>query len=131
MDFTEPFLLYNDQQPLQWKYKDTSHGEEDFRRAVFAQWEDQKLVIKITCNDFTFPHRVEVWQKTAAAYLAMGYYCPQIVVNRNGNLAETVEYEGRLCVVYAEEFSRYKAADQFEERIWDNFLANRDALAQI
>ena len=116
MNFTELFLLYSDHQPLHWEYKDTSHGEDDLRCTVFAQWEERKLAIKITCNDFTSPHRVEVWQKTAAAYLAMGYYCPQIVASRNGNFAETVEYEGRQCVVYAEEFSRYKAADQFEEK---------------
>ena len=117
MDFTEIFQLYHKDPPYSWEYKDTSRGEEDFRRTVFAEWADQRLVIKIACNDFTSPRRVQIWQKTAAAYSAMGYYCPQIIAGKNGNLAETVEYEGRACVVYAEERSRFQTADQLGERV--------------
>lgn len=115
MNFTEIFSLYHDDPPLGWEYKDTSRGEDDFRRTVFARWENQKLAIKIACNDFTSPHRVQVWQKAAAAYRAMGYYCPQIITSKKGNAAETVEYEGRACVVYAEELSQFQTADQFDE----------------
>ncbi len=115
MDFTEIFLLYHDELPCRWEYKDTSRGEEDFRRTVFADWEDQKLAIKIAYNDFTSPHRVQAWQKAAEAYRAMGYYCPQIINSKTGNIAETVKYEGRKCVVYAEERARFQTADQFDE----------------
>ena len=72
MDFTEIFQLYHKDPPYSWEYKDTSRGEEDFRRTVFPEWADQRLVIKIACNDFTSPRRVQIWQKTAAAYSAMG-----------------------------------------------------------
>ena len=73
MDITGICSLYRDDPPYTWECKDTSRGEDDFRRTVFAQWEDRGLAIKIACNDFTTPHRVEIWRKTAAAYRAMGY----------------------------------------------------------
>lgn len=121
MNFTEIFSLYHDDPPLSWEYKDTSRGEDDFRRTVFARWGNQKLAIKIACNDFTSPHRVQVWQKAATAYRAMGYYCPQIITSKKGNAAEAVEYEGKQCVVYAEELSQFQTADQFDEtRILQN-----------
>ena len=112
MNFDKIFSLYGSSPPSSWEYKDTSRGEDDFRRTVLAQWEHQKLAIKIACNDFTSPHRVQVWQKAVTAYRAMGYYCPKIIINKNGNAAETVEYEDRQCVVYAEELSRLQTADQ-------------------
>ena len=112
MDFAGIYSLYRDDPPYTWEYKDTSRGEDDFRRTVFAQWEDRGLAIKIACNDFTTPHRVEIWRKTAAVYRAMGYYCPQIIDNRYGNAAEAVDYEGRPCIVYAEELAQLQTAEQ-------------------
>ena len=58
MNFDKIFSLYGSSPPSSWEYKDTSRGEDDFRRTVLAQWEHQKLAIKIACNDFTSPHRV-------------------------------------------------------------------------
>ena len=37
----------------------------------------------------------------------MGYYCPRIFNDRNGEFP-TIEYRGHSCVVYAEEFSKYR-----------------------
>lgn len=131
MDITGICSLYRDDPPYTWECKDTSRGEDDFRRTVFAQWEDRGLAIKIACNDFTTPHRVEIWRKTAAAYRAMGYDCPQIIADRHGNAAETVSYEGRPCVVYAEELAQFQTAEQFGERVIlqnGRYIYHNDAL---
>ncbi len=73
MNYTEVFKLYDKQEPLAYEVKDTSHGGADYRRAVFAEWPDRKIVIKITSNDFTTPERVEGWAKTIEEYITAGY----------------------------------------------------------
>ena len=47
MNFDKIFSLYGSSPPSSWEYKDTSRGEDDFRRTVLAQWEHQKLAIKV------------------------------------------------------------------------------------
>lgn len=116
MELNEIFLLYSNSLPLTCEIKDTGHGEMDFRQAIFAKWQDQKLVIKIAGNDFTTPHRVQCWHDTAKAYRSFGFYCPAFIKNRNGHYAEEIEYSSQKCVVFAEEFSVYKTAEQYAEK---------------
>lgn len=113
MNDTEVFKLYDKQEPLTYEIKDTSHGDADYRRAVFAEWPDRKTVIKITSNDFTTPERVEGWAKTIDEYIAAGYYCPRIIQNRKGAYTAEVLIDDKNCIVYAEEYSKYRAADSF------------------
>ena len=87
---------------------DTSREETDFRQTVIVTAaEGEKYVLKIASNDFTFPEKMRMWQRTAEEYRALGYYCPRILCDRKGDFPE-VEYQGRRCFVHAEEFSPYK-----------------------
>ena len=113
MELKDIFLLYSDCQPQSYEIKDSSHGESDFRQAVIADWGTEKRVIKIACNAFTTAHRIEGWRKTIEVYREMGYYCPRIIPSRAGNYCEAAEYEGRQCLIFAEEFSIYQTADIF------------------
>lgn len=115
------FRLYDSRRPESYEVKDSSRGESDFCQTVMASWGDIKRVIKITCNAFTTPHRVEGWGKIISAYRSIGCYCPQIIPSLAGNSSELVEYNGYSCLVYAEEYSIYQTAAQFgQERIWKN-----------
>lgn len=131
MELTDIFLLYNAHPPLDYEIKDTSHGASDFRQAIMVDWGAEKRVIKITCNAFTTAHRVEGWRQTIEAYRALGYYCPRIVPSRTGSISETLEYNGRQCVVFAEEFSIYQTAEQFgreRTRKNDRYIFHDDAI---
>lgn len=107
------FALYDTQEPSKYEIKDTSHGDADYRKTVFAEWPDRKIVIKIASNAFTTPERVEGWAQTIEEYISSGYYCPRILKNRNGAYTAELSLDNRICLVYAEEYSRYKAADSF------------------
>ena len=113
MELNDIFLLYADVPTIKYETKDTSRGKNDFRMALFAEWNEKKLVIKITCNDFTTPERVKCWSDTVNEYLASGYYSPRIIKNRNGNYAEKILYNNKECTVFAEEFSLYKTAEKY------------------
>lgn len=131
MELEEIFLLYGNVQPIHYEIKDTSHGVQDFRQAIITEWEDKKLVIKITCNAFTTVHRVECWHDTIEAYREMGYYCPRIVLSKNGRSAERILYEEKECLVFAEEFSKYQTAEQFgkkQYKIEDTYVYRNDAI---
>ncbi len=114
----EVFSLYSDEKPNTYHIVDTSHGEEDFRQAIFAEWNNQKVVIKIASNGFTTTHRVKGWHDTILAYRDMGYYCPAILPTRSGAVTTELEYQGRPCVVFAEEHSAQKTAEQWGKAVY-------------
>lgn len=113
MELIDIILLYKEEQPTQYEVIDSSHGEADFRQSVLSEWNGEKIVIKITCNDFTTPERIQCWGDTVEQYIEAGYYAPRFLKNRSGNYAEKVTYHDHECVVYAEEFSIYKTAEQY------------------
>ena len=52
---------------------DTSHGDMDFRAAYIVETDKSgKFVLKLADNDFTFPERIAVWQRTAEEYRKLG-----------------------------------------------------------
>lgn len=112
------FSLYSNENPITYHVVDTSHGEDDFRQAIFAEWSDRKLVIKIASNGFTTLHRVQGWSDTIQAYRDMGYYCPAIIPTRGGSVAAELNCEGKLCVIFAEEFATEKTAEQCGKQIY-------------
>jgi len=114
MNLNDLFLLYDESQPAEYEIKDTSHGGDDFRQSVFARWPNRKIAIKITCNDFTTPERIQGWHDTIEAYRGSGYYCPRIITNRDGNLSEIKTYQDKKCVIYAEEYSAYPTAEKYK-----------------
>ncbi len=54
-----------------------------------------------------------MWERLAREYRALGYYCPRFLRDRAGNFPQ-IDYEGRRCVVWAEEFAPYTPADRAE-----------------
>ncbi len=105
------FELFFDEEAKNFKTLDTGIGEEDFRETDIVETVNgNKYVMKICSNSFTFPEKIEMWQRTIEEYRKLGYYCPRIINARNGGFP-TVEYKGHRCNVYAEEFSVYKAIE--------------------
>ncbi len=113
-ELTDIFRLFFDAEPISFKTINTSRGDEDFREAVAAETAaGEKIMIKLTDNDFTFPEKIDMWRRTVEEYRGLGYYCPKIIPDKAGNYP-SVFYKGRSCVAYAEEYSPYRAADSFE-----------------
>lgn len=119
------FQLFTEELPESYEIRNTSRSDTDFRETIIAEWSSgEKIVIKLSDNDFTYPDRIEAWKKCAAEYRRLGYYCPEILYSRNGDFP-SVEYKGHKCVAYAEEYSRYpiiertdntKESSAFKER---------------
>ena len=108
------FSLFLDETPVSAELIDTSRGEEDFRNTyIIGTAEGNRIVLKITANEFTFPEKIRMWARTIDEYRGLGYYCPKIFCDKNGGFP-VIRYKGRDCVAYAEEFSKYGS---FEERI--------------
>lgn len=109
------FQLFFDDKPITFEIIDTSRNETDFREVVIAEFETgEKAVIKLADNDFTFPDKIKMWQRTVGEYIKLGYYCPRIMSDKNGNFP-IVTYKGRNCVAYAEEYSPYRSAEYYPE----------------
>lgn len=130
MNLKEVFLLYNVKEPEEYEIKDKSRGEDDIRFIILTKWKESRAVIKINCNDFTTPERVMAWKRTTDAYRQAGYYCPELIKSRNGRYAEEVYFKDRYMTVYAEEYSNYRSADQFDkcEIIEDGAYKFRDSV---
>lgn len=123
------YRLFFEEEPVGFETINTSHGDTDFRVVlIFALASGAKRVIKLADNDFTFPAKIAMWQRTAEEYRKLGCYCPAISPDRTG-IFPMVEYQGRKCVAYAEEYAPYAAARQrdqedapeqnsFEEQAW-------------
>ena len=110
-EIKEIFALFFDGEPVSVQTIDTSHGEEDFRMTFFVKTDSGgRYVLKLADNDFTFPEKIAVWQRTAEEYRRLGYYCPEIFRDRTGSFP-IVEYAGHRCAAYAEEFAPYRSAE--------------------
>lgn len=120
----EAFSRFFDGTPVSAEWYDSSIGEDDFRQtAVVTTDSGGKVVLKFAANDFTFPEKIRMWQRTVEEYRALGYYCPRILCDKTGGFP-TLERQGHACVVHAEEFSKYRpledrAATEVETRHWD------------
>ena len=115
-ELAQIFYLFFEELPDEIEIKNTSRGEEDFREAVIATWSSgEKYVLKLSCNDFTFPKKIEAWQRCAEEYRKLGYYCPEILASKKGEFPQ-VTYKGYNCVAYVEEFCKYTVAEErYEE----------------
>ncbi|MBR3298301.1 MAG: phosphotransferase [Clostridia bacterium] len=104
----ELFSHFFDGEPVSAELIDTSRGEDDFRNTLIITTDGGKrFVLKIVSNDFTFPERIQMWQRTVEEYRDLGYYCPRIFCDKSGGFP-LIEYRGKRCIVYAEEFSIFK-----------------------
>lgn len=100
-----------DEIPVKVQTIDSSRGETDFREVLLLTFDSgEKGVLKLSDNDFTFPEKIAMWQRTVMEYRKLGYYCPVILSAKDGSFP-TVIYKGRNCVVYREECSPYRSAE--------------------
>ena len=99
------FSRFFDGESVSAELIDTSRGEDDFRNTfIITDAGGERFVLKMVSNEFTFPERIRMWQRTAEEYRRLGYYCPRIYCDKSGGFP-IIEYHGRRCIVYAEEFS--------------------------
>ncbi len=112
MELTDIFALFYDSPVRSYEIIDSGRGETDFRHVIIAELENgEKAVMKLSDNDFTSPERIAVWQRTVEEYHRLGYYCPRIFADKAGNFP-MVSYEERKCTAFAEEYSKYRIADE-------------------
>jgi len=114
MDKKEIALLFRKEEPVRITEKESSHGEEDFRLALFVEYPDEKLVIKLAGNSFTDEEHLTAWMTMAEKYKELGYYCPQFIKALDGTFPR-VSYENHDCIAYAEEYSKYRSATELAE----------------
>ena len=115
------FALFFDDTPIAAQRIDTSRDDADFRATFLVETASGgKYVLKLADNDFTFPGKIAVWQRTVEEYRKLGYYCPRIFCDRAGRFP-WVDFEGRRCTAYAEEFAPYHPLeDRFSEDFGQN-----------
>ncbi len=124
MELREILSLFANEQPIDTELRDTSHGETDFREAVIARWDrgvlppelGERMVVKLADNGFTDPKRIEMWERLAEEYRGRGFYCPRFLRTKAGRFP-WVSYKGHRCVVYGEEYARFRSADSFETEV--------------
>ncbi len=112
MDNADIFRLFTQAEPSNIESQDSCHGDTDFRRTLIGELPGHKLVVKLAANGFTDQEHLAMWERLAREYRALGYYCPRFLRGRAGNFPQ-IDYEGRQCVAWAEEFSKYRCADTF------------------
>lgn len=110
-EIVELFHRFFDGTPVFAETVDTSRGDADFRNTVIVTTADgEKYVLKVAANDFTFPERMAVWQRTAEEYRKLGYDCPSIFRDRNGAFP-SVTFHGHAAFAHAEAFSPYRSLE--------------------
>lgn len=115
------FSLFFDDTPITDHLIDTSRGDADFRATFIIETAvGSKYVLKLADNDFTFPEKISVWQRTVEEYRKLGYFCPRIFRDKSGHFP-IVDYRGHRCAAYAEEFAPFRP---IEDRFSDDFGKN-------
>ncbi len=105
------FRMFFDVTPISYQAINTSRGDSDFRETIIVETESgNKWVIKFADNDFTFPEKIRIWQRTVLEYIKLGYYCPKIYCDRTGSFP-IVSYSGHECVAYVEEYSPFASVE--------------------
>ena len=119
--FRTVFSRFSAETPIEVRRINTSRGDDDFRTAFIVETDSgNKYVLKLADNDFTFPEKIAVWQRTVEEYRRLGYFCPRILRDRSGSFP-VVDYGGHRCVAYAEEYAPFRSA---EDRFSDDFGQN-------
>ena len=104
--------LFTENQVVEYRTINSSHGEEDFREVIDASLENhERIIVKLACNAFTNPDSIRMWKRCASEYSKLGYYCPKIYATLNNDFP-LVRYKGYSCVAYAEEYSKYQSVKQ-------------------
>jgi hypothetical protein len=122
MDINDVVKLFSDKSPINIDIKNTSHGDEDFRETLLADFGGEKMVIKLSANGFTDEKHLTLWERIAGEYRDLGYYCPRFIRALDGTFP-TVIYKERNCIAWGEEYSKYRSADELiKEKFSDTKL---------
>lgn len=122
MDAKDIAALFSNREPIKIDIKNTSHGDDDFRETLFADFGTDKIVIKLAANGFTDEKHLVLWERIAKEYRNLGYYCPQYIRAVDGTFPVVI-YKNHSCIVWGEEFSKYRsAAELIEEKFSDTKL---------
>lgn len=115
------FSLFFDEAPTAFHEIDTSRGDTDFRATFLVETDaGHKRVLKLADNDFTFPEKIAVWQRTVEEYRKLGYFCPRIFRDKTGAFP-LVDFRGHRCAAYGEEFAPYMPVeDRFSQDYGQN-----------
>ena len=109
-DIIRIFSLFSGSAPSSAQVIETSRGGSDFRAAVIVETHPgSKYVLKLADNDFTFPEKIAVWQRTADEYRKLGVWCPRIFRDRTG-VFPCVGFRGHRCAAYMEEYAPFRPA---------------------
>ncbi|WP_026508257.1 hypothetical protein [Butyrivibrio sp. MC2013] len=111
MDINDIVRLFSEKTPDNIDIKNTSHGDDDFRETLLVDFGEEKIAIKLAANGFTDEKHLVLWERIAKEYRDLGYYCPQYIRSLDGTFP-TIVYKDRDCVVWGEEFSKYKSAEE-------------------
>ena len=68
MEQKEIARLFREEEPLKITVKNSSRGESDFREALFVEYGDEKIVIKLADNGFTDEEHLTMWMTIAEKY---------------------------------------------------------------
>ena len=104
--------LFSPKPPIHMDVINTSHGDDDFRETLLVDLGGEKMVIKLSANGFTDQKHLALWERIAKEYRSLGYYCPQFIRALDGTFPSVV-YQGRNCIAWGEEFSKYRSAHEW------------------
>jgi len=110
--------LFHNNKPSTVEIKEIRNSEADSRWIIFIAINDEKYVIKIASNGFTTKERVNGWVQIVEEYKKLGYYSPNLQKSINGNYCEEIEYSGKSCVVWEEEFAKYSTQDTIDKSVY-------------
>ncbi len=111
MDVNDIVRLFSPKSPVNIDIRNTNHGENDFRETLLVDLGDERIAVKLASNGFTDEKHLFMWERIAKEYRDLGYYCPHFIWALDGTFP-TVEYKDRKCMVWGEEFSKYRSADE-------------------
>ena len=122
MEPNDVIRLFSKITPNNIEIKNTSHGDDDFRETLIVDLGNEKMVIKLSSNGFTDEKHLILWERIAKEYRDLGYYCPRFIRALDGTFP-TVLYKERNCMVWGEEFSKYRSAEELiKEKFSDTKL---------
>ncbi len=111
MDANDVVRLFSEKTPVTIDIKNTSRGENDFRETLLVDLGGEMMAIKLSANGFTDEKHLALWERIAGEYRDLGYYCPRFIRALDGTFPKVV-YKDRNCMVWGEEFSKYRSAEE-------------------
>ena len=68
MDVNDVVGLFTKSIPKSIETKNTSHRDDDFREALLVDFENEKIVVKLSSNGFIDEKHLALWERIAKEY---------------------------------------------------------------